>query len=132
MEEVSFRGWLMTSFAEVGRFDRRWWTASLLATSPLFGAVHVYQGLSGINPTGFTGFVFGALYLATGRNLWACIVAHGTLDTIGFTMLATPGPCAPPTLRRPIRYLLPGMTLANGMRPNHRGMVLVSCVPPFT
>jgi membrane protease YdiL (CAAX protease family) len=87
LEEVSFRGWLMTRVAEIGRYDRHWWIASLLASSALFGAVHVYQGLSGIIATALTGFVFGGLYLATGRNLWACVIAHGTLDTIGFTMM---------------------------------------------
>ena len=87
LEEIAFRGWLMTRVAEIGRFDKRWWIASLLATSALFGAIHVYQGLSGVIATGLTGAVFGSLYLATGRNLWACVIAHGTLDTIGFAMI---------------------------------------------
>jgi membrane protease YdiL (CAAX protease family) len=87
LEEIAFRGWLMTRVAEIGRFDKRWWIASLLATSALFGAIHVYQGLSGMIATGLTGAVFGSLYLATGRNLWACVIAHGTLDTIGFAMI---------------------------------------------
>src|SRR6185295_3681321 len=84
LEELSFRGWLMTRFAEVGFFGRRWWLVSVIATSALFGIVHAYQSLSGIVATGLTGLLFGALYLATGRNLWACIVAHGVLDTTGF------------------------------------------------
>jgi CAAX protease family protein len=87
LEELSFRGWLMTRFAELGRFRRGWWIGSLLATSVLFGAVHAYQGLSGIIATGLTGLVFGGVYLTTGRNLWACIVAHGVLDTTAFVMM---------------------------------------------
>jgi hypothetical protein len=64
----------MTRFAELGRFRRSSWIGSLLATSALFGAMHAYQGLSGIIATGLTGLVFGGVYLTTGRNLWACIV----------------------------------------------------------
>jgi len=52
-----------------------------------FGIVHAYQGVSGMITTGLTGVVFGATYLASGRNLWAAIVAHGTLDTAGFLMM---------------------------------------------
>jgi membrane protease YdiL (CAAX protease family) len=87
LEELSFRGWLMTRFAEVGHFDRRWWLVSVIATSVLFGVVHAYQSLSGIVATGLTGLLFGGLYLATGRNLWACIIAHGVLDATGFVMM---------------------------------------------
>jgi CAAX protease family protein len=87
LEELSFRGWLMARFAELGRFSNSWWIAGLMATSALFGAVHVYQGLSGMIATGLTGLVFGVTYLATGQNLWTPIIAHGVLDTTGFTMM---------------------------------------------
>lgn len=87
LEEISFRGWLMTRFAEVGRFARSSWIGGMLATSVLFGVVHAYQGVSGIIVSGLTGLVFGVVYLATDRNLWACIVAHGVLDTTGFVMM---------------------------------------------
>jgi len=36
---------------------------------------------------GLGGFVFGLLYLGTGRNLWVAVVAHGTMDTVGFLLL---------------------------------------------
>jgi membrane protease YdiL (CAAX protease family) len=87
LEEISFRGWLMTRAAELGRYRTAAWLAGLLLSSAVFGAVHLYQGLSGIIATGVTGLVFGVLYLATGRNLWACIIAHGVLDTAGFVMM---------------------------------------------
>jgi len=37
--------------------------------------------------TGLSGFVFAVIYLATDRNLWAAIVAHGAMDTAGFVMI---------------------------------------------
>ena len=36
---------------------------------------------------GLGGFVFGLLYLVTGRNLWVSVIAHGTMDTVGFLLL---------------------------------------------
>ena len=48
----------------------------------LFGFGHSYQGLTGMIDTGIHGLLLGALYLASGRNLWACIIAHGVTDTV--------------------------------------------------
>ncbi len=86
-EEAAFRGWILTRFAELGRFSRGAWVGALVASSFSFGAIHAYQGFSGIIATGLTGLVFAATYLATGRNLWAAVVAHGVLDTTGFILL---------------------------------------------
>jgi membrane protease YdiL (CAAX protease family) len=33
------------------------------------------------------GLVLGAAYLASGRNLWAPILAHGVIDTIGIVFV---------------------------------------------
>jgi membrane protease YdiL (CAAX protease family) len=30
----------------------------------------------------YSGLVLGSVYLLTGRNLWACILAHGISDTV--------------------------------------------------
>jgi membrane protease YdiL (CAAX protease family) len=29
------------------------------------------------------GLVLGILFMVSGRNLWACILAHGFIDTVG-------------------------------------------------
>jgi hypothetical protein len=87
MEEMVFRGWIMTRVAEVGRFSSGAWAAAVVVSSVIFGAVHLYQGASGVIATGLTGAVFAGLYLATGRNLWAAILAHGFMDTVGFVMI---------------------------------------------
>ena len=86
-EEMVFRGWLMTRLAEIGRFSTAGWIAAALGSSALFGAIHLYQGASGMIATGLSGFVFACVYLAMGRNLWASIVAHGFMDTVGFVMV---------------------------------------------
>ena len=86
-EEIAYRGWIVNRCAEIGHFSRNAWLAGILVSSVLFGAVHAYQGLPGMIATGLTGVVFGATYLATGRNLWAAMIAHGVLDTAGFLMM---------------------------------------------
>jgi membrane protease YdiL (CAAX protease family) len=86
-EEVAFRGWIMTRLAEVGRFSTGAWVVAMLISSAVFGALHAYQGVSGMVANGFTGLVFAAVYLGTGRNLWAAIGTHGVLDTAGFVLI---------------------------------------------
>lgn len=87
MEEMVFRGWLTTRIAELLRVSPRGWIAAVVVSSALFGVVHLYQGPAGVISTGLSGLVFGAVYLATGRNLWAPILAHGLADTAGFLMI---------------------------------------------
>lgn len=87
VEEAAYRGWILTRFAELGQYSKATWIAGMLASSVLFGIVHLYQGVSGMLANGLTGLVFAGVYLATGRNLWAAIVAHGSLDTTGFVMM---------------------------------------------
>ena len=87
MEEMAFRGWIMTRVAETGRFTRAAWAVALVLSSAIFGAVHLYQGAAGVAATALSGAVFAWLYFVTGRNLWASIIAHGTLDTVGLLMI---------------------------------------------
>jgi membrane protease YdiL (CAAX protease family) len=86
-EELVYRGYLLNRVAHLVGEGRAAWAMSLLLTSTLFGVVHLYQGASGIIATGLSGLVFGAVYLACGRNLWAPILAHGVYDTVGFTLI---------------------------------------------
>jgi membrane protease YdiL (CAAX protease family) len=87
MEELVYRGWITNRLAELWRFSTNGWIAGVLVSSALFGVGHLYQGASGMIATGLSGFVFGCLYLATDRNLWASILAHGFMDTVGFLMI---------------------------------------------
>jgi hypothetical protein len=56
-------------------------------SSLLFGAIHYYQGLSGMISTGISGLFFGAYFLASGCNLWAAVLAHGVSNSIGFLLI---------------------------------------------
>ena len=86
-EELVYRGYLMGRVAGLKDRVPAAWIVSLVLTSILFGVAHLYQGASGMITTGLTGLFYGALYLASGRNLWAPIIAHGVLDTVGFVLI---------------------------------------------
>jgi len=87
-EEIFFRGYLID---RVGRFlpDARWASfIAILIPAIIFGSVHAYyQGFRGFVVTGLIGLALGALYLANKRNLWPNILAHGAVDTLGFTAM---------------------------------------------
>jgi CAAX protease family protein len=81
-EEMTYRGYVLNRAADLGG-RRPWaWIAGLLFVTVLFGFGHSYQGPTGMIDTGIHGLLLGALYLASGRNLWVCIIAHGVTDTV--------------------------------------------------
>lgn len=86
-EEIIWRGWVMTGVAKLLGSGKAGWVSALIATSVLFGILHLYQGPTGVIATGIVGLALGIIYLATGRNLWVTIICHGMMDTIAFVML---------------------------------------------
>lgn len=86
-EELVYRGYLMNRVADLVGANRSGWVISLIAISILFGVSHLYQGTSGVIVITLHGLLLGALYLATGRNLWVPIIAHGVNDTVGFILI---------------------------------------------
>jgi membrane protease YdiL (CAAX protease family) len=86
-EEVVYRGYFMNRITDLIGKTQFAWLVSLILTAILFGSIHYYQGISGMVSTGISGLVFGILYLATKRNLWAAIFAHGIYDTVGFLLI---------------------------------------------
>ncbi len=86
-EEISYRRYLLGRAADLGdRTTFAHWIA-LAAVSVLFGFGHYYQGPAGVFTTACDGFVIGAAYLLSGRNLWVAVLAHGLIDTAGITLL---------------------------------------------
>ncbi len=86
-EQISYRGYLLTRAADVGaRSKTAYWVAVLLV-SVLFGIGHYYKGPAGMVDSGMAGLVLGTAYMLSGRNLWACILAHGFIDTFGVIAL---------------------------------------------
>jgi uncharacterized protein len=86
-EEVFYRGYLMTRFAQFMGESRTAWAIALLTQAVLFGAAHSYQGPVGMVGTGIMGLILGAATLLWRRNLWPAMIAHGLADTLGFILI---------------------------------------------
>jgi membrane protease YdiL (CAAX protease family) len=86
-EEIGYRGYLINRAADVGGRSRAAYWVGVLIVSVLFGYGHYYKGPAGILDSGMAGLILGATYVLSGRNLWACILAHGFIDTFGVVCL---------------------------------------------
>ena len=86
-EEMVYRGYLMNRVADLMNRTPWAWVISLIVVHVGFGFAHAYQGITGIIDEGLAGFLFGIVYLRTGRNLVVLIIAHGLGDTIDFLLI---------------------------------------------
>lgn len=86
-EEMAYRGYVLERAAALGRHTPTAYATAMVAVSLLFGLGHYYQGVAGMIGSAFDGLLFGALYLATRRNLWLPILTHGLSDTIGLALI---------------------------------------------
>jgi membrane protease YdiL (CAAX protease family) len=80
-EEIAYRGYLLTRAAEAGGGSAAAYLVGVVIVAVLFGYGHYYKGPSGIVDSGVAGLILGVAYLYAGRNLWACVLAHGFIDT---------------------------------------------------
>jgi uncharacterized protein len=80
-EEIAYRGYLLTRAADIGRRSIMAYWLGIVLVSILFGYGHYYKGSSGIIDSGIAGLILGAAYMVAGRNLWACVLTHGFIDT---------------------------------------------------
>lgn len=86
-EEIGYRGYLLLRAADLGNRSIAAYLIGVVVVSILFGYGHYYKGPSGIVDSGVAGLILGAAFLFAGRNLWACILAHGFIDTFGIVVL---------------------------------------------
>lgn len=82
-EEISYRGYLVTRAADLGKRSTLAYWLAIVAVSVLFGYGHYYKGPAGVLDSGMAGLILGAAYMLAGRNMWACVLAHGIIDTVG-------------------------------------------------
>jgi uncharacterized protein len=76
-EEFLYRGFAMAAFARAG--FPIW--ASVVVSSVLFGAAHLYQGRSGLIGTGLLGLLFGAFRAFTGSFI-PVAAWHAAVDIV--------------------------------------------------
>ena len=82
-EEIAYRGYLLTRAADLGARSTAAWLIGVVIVAVLFGYGHYYKGPAGVLDSGVAGLILGIAYLLAGRNLWACILGHGFIDTFG-------------------------------------------------
>ena len=82
-EEIAYRGYLLTRAADIGGRSITAYWIGIVFVSILFGYGHYYKGPSGVIDSGIAGLLLGTAFMLAGRNLWACILAHGFIDTFG-------------------------------------------------
>lgn len=81
-EEALFRGVLMDRLAAAGRSR----VLQVLVSGLVFGCLHFYAfaglpaALMAQAATTVLGWALAALYLASGRSLWPCVIAHALID----------------------------------------------------
>lgn len=86
-EELVYRGWVLNRLNDLFGRSGVGTAAALIAMTLIFAFAHGYQGFTGVAENAVAALLLGGLYLATGRNLIAPIVAHGLVDTIDFTLI---------------------------------------------
>ncbi|MEM8697381.1 MAG: type II CAAX endopeptidase family protein [Pseudomonadota bacterium] len=93
-EEIVYRGFLLGRLLDIGAGRRGGAAAAILGHALLFGVLHAYQGALGIALTGLVAIIFGLFFVLLRRNLWALILVHGLIDTMGvvqFYLYGVPG-----------------------------------------
>ncbi len=91
VEETAFRGYLLTRVRALLGDGRTGLVVAVLACSLLFGLLHTEQGVVGVVLATIDGVLFSLLRLWNG-TLWAPILCHGFINTIGFVSFYLVGP----------------------------------------
>lgn len=86
-EELVYRGFLLHQLRALFGSTELSRHATVLAGAILFTLPHYQQGISGMISVFLMGVLLGYVFFASGRNLWALIIAHGLIDTFGILML---------------------------------------------
>ena len=78
-EELGYRGYLLTRAADLGNRSTAAYVIAMIGVAVLFwhSTARYYKGPGGVLNSTYSGLVLGTLFLVSGRNLWAPILAHG-------------------------------------------------------
>lgn len=82
LEELQDRGFSLNRFESL--FSKIPWTViiAVIMQAAVFGYRHMpSHGYADALVAGIIGLVFGIVYVASGRNLWALVIAHCALNT---------------------------------------------------
>ncbi|HZD40608.1 MAG TPA: CPBP family intramembrane glutamic endopeptidase [Terriglobales bacterium] len=88
LEELIYRGYLMTEFVRLVGVSTASAVASLIFSSAVFGFSHLYQGRSGTISSSIVGLIIGIVFLLSNFNLWLAILIHGVIDTVQLILIS--------------------------------------------
>jgi len=91
VEEVAFRGFLLTRLRELLGGGRAALAVAVVVSSLLFGVLHSEQGVVGVVVVTLDAVAFCLLRLYFG-TLWAPVLAHGFNNTLGLVTFYLVGP----------------------------------------
>ncbi len=86
-EELVFRAFLISRLQMLLGATRIRSGLAVLAQAVCFGVAHFELGPRGVAIATTVGVLYGAVYLGTGRNLPALMLAHGATDSLSFIAL---------------------------------------------
>ena len=86
-EEMLYRAFLMDSLVLLFENSKMKGALSLIGSSLIFGLAHFSWGVAGVIETTIIGFLLGAIFLRTGRNLWVTVIAHALLNSMAFLLI---------------------------------------------
>lgn len=95
VEELAFRGYLLTRITDVVGDSGRARAGAVVAVALLFGLIHAEQGPVGMALVVVDATYYGVLRYAF-RSVWAPVVAHGVSNTIGMLAFFLVGPFGAP------------------------------------
>ena len=85
-EEIIFRGFILRWVERLAGGGPGALMLAIVVQAIFFGLSHYPQGRTGVLTTTLGGLLWGAIFLAGGRQLWVVIVGHATVDTVLFTL----------------------------------------------
>jgi membrane protease YdiL (CAAX protease family) len=90
-ETTAFFGFIQTRVTEVVGSTRARLAIAVLVSSVLLGLLHTEYGIVGVTTSAIDGILYGVLRYRY-QTLWAPILAHGFVNTIGFVSFFLVGP----------------------------------------
>jgi membrane protease YdiL (CAAX protease family) len=90
-EEVAFRGFLQARMVQVLGGTAYALPIAVIASSVLFGFLHTEYGLVGVAVSAVDAIFYSVVYYHY-RTLWAAVLTHGFVDTIGLVSVFAVGP----------------------------------------
>jgi membrane protease YdiL (CAAX protease family) len=88
LEEVVYRGFLMTETARIIGTGALAVVINVAFTSLVFGLSHGYQSRTGIISTGVVGAILAVIFVWSDYNLWLPVFTHGFIDSVAIVLIA--------------------------------------------